>query len=60
MKRKCPKCKNDDMRVWALVASDGMFLQCKSCNWKSKDLPWTKCAKAEWDKLNTRKEEEYV
>ena len=56
MKKKCPKCKNDDMRVWALVASDGMFLQCKYCNWKSKDLPWTKRAKEEWDKLNTRKE----
>lgn len=29
-----------------------MFLQCKSCDWKSKDMPWTKKAKDEWEKLN--------
>lgn len=29
MKRKCPKCGNNDMRVWALVNWNGMFLQCK-------------------------------
>ena len=52
MKRKCPKCGNNDMRVWALVNWNGMFLQCKLCNWKSKDMPWTKKAKAEWEKLN--------
>lgn len=43
------------MRVWALVTSGGMFLQCNSLrNWKSKDLPWTKRAKVEWEKLNTK------
>ena len=52
MKKKCPKCGNDDMRVWAMVAKDGMFLQCKLCNWTSKDLPWTKKSKAEWERLN--------
>lgn len=54
MNKRCPKCRNNDMRVWALVASDGMFLQCKNCNWKSKDLPWTKRARAEWDRLNVK------
>lgn len=54
MKKKCPKCGNNNMRVWSLAASDGMFLQCKNCNWKSKDLPWTKSAKDEWNKLNAK------
>ena len=52
MKRKCPKCGNNDMRVWALVNWNGMFLQCKSCHWKSKDMSSTKKAKEEWEKLN--------
>ena len=56
MKRKCPKCGNNDMRVWALVNWNGMFLQCKSSNWKSKDMPWTKKAKEEWEKLNKAQE----
>ena len=54
MKKKCPKCGNHDMRVWSLAATDGMFLQCKTCNWTSKDLPWTKRAKDEWMRLNTK------
>lgn len=54
MKRKCPKCGNEDMRVWALVSTDGMFLQCKCCSWTSKDMPWTKVAKDEWLKINKK------
>lgn len=55
MKKKCPRCGKEEMRVWALISADGMFLQCKTCNWTSKDMPWTKKAKAEWKRLNTKR-----
>lgn len=51
MKRKCPKCGKSDMRVWDEM-NGKMFLECKSCHWTSKDLPWTKKAKKEWNRLN--------
>ncbi len=57
MKKKCPKCGKEDMRVWALILRDGMFLQCKSCGWTSSNMPWTKKAKAEWERLNAKSKE---
>lgn len=51
MQKKCPKCGKNDMRVWDAM-NGKMFLQCKACHWTSKDLPWTREAKEEWNHLN--------
>ena len=51
MQKKCQKCGKNDMRVWDAM-NGKMFLQCKACHWTSKDLPWTREAKEEWNHLN--------